>query len=477
MTFRSFSALALTLFLTTGSLLPAADRPNIVLVLADDLGWADLGCQGGDLVETPHIDQLARDGLRFTHAYAPAAICTPTRAALMTGKSPARLHMTVWSEDSLRRETSRKLLPAESRHDLPRSEITIAERLHDAGYLTASIGKWHLGNADHAPETQGFDVNIGGNHWGAPGTFFFPYRKAGRFGPELRYIPHLEFGKPGEYLTDRLTEEAVRVIDRSEGRPFFLYFPHYAVHTPLEAKPEDVEYFQKKITPALYHQNPTYAAMVKSLDDSVGKLRKHLAEKGLDQRTIFIFTSDNGGVTRNSPSDGQFTPVTSNHPLRSGKGSLYEGGLRVPLLIAAPGVTQPGETCDQPLILTDLHATLASLAGLSPPAEPQVADGIDLVPLLQNPRQERGPRDLFFHYPHYYYNTTPVSAVRSGDWKLLKYAEDGSKELYNLAHDPRETANLVDLHPDVAAQLDRKLEAWLSESAALQARHNPQFVR
>jgi len=458
----------------------AGNRPNIVLVLADDMGWADLACQGGDLVETPNIDQLARDGVRFTQAYASAPICTPTRAALMTGKAPARLRITVWSEDSLRKDTSRKLLAGESHHNLPLQEVTIAERLHTAGYLTASIGKWHLGDADHFPETQGFDVNIGGNHWGAPGTFFYPYRKEGRFGPGIRYVPHMEYGKAGEYLTDRLTDEAIKTIDRANGQPFFVYLAHYAVHTPLEAKQPDIDHFSGKITPGTRHQNSTYAAMVKSLDESVGRIRQHLVEKGLQQETVFIFTSDNGGVTRNSPADGQLAPVTSNYPLRSGKGSLYEGGLRVPLLISWPGVTEAGRTITQPVILTDMHHTLATIAGLPEYADwgkdGPPKDGIDITPILRDSSATL-PRDEFlFHYPHYYFNMTPAGAIRSGDWKLIRFYEDDSRELYHLGEDPREVANRIDSNPDKAAELEQRLNIWLQDTNSAFPQKNPAFL-
>lgn len=448
-------------------------RPNIVLILADDLGWADVGCNGGDYVETPHIDELARTSVRFTQAYAPSPVCTPTRASMLTGKSPARLHMTVWSEAAEDGPVDRKLLQGHSLANLPLDEVTLAERLQAAGYLTALIGKWHLGDADHAPETQGFDVNIGGTHWGAPTTFFWPYRGDQRFG-EFRYVPHLEFGKPGEYLTDRLTDEALRVIDHADGRPFFLYLSHHAPHTPIEAKAEDVAYFKKRLEPGYHHQNPFYAAMIKSLDESVERVLEHLRSKRLDRNTIVIFASDNGGYIAIDRKSGQRVPVTDNHPLRSGKGSCYEGGLRVPMIVKWPGTTPAGAVSDEPVILTDLFQTLLAAASCPPP-DPPPTDGMDLSELLRDPAGRLDREALYFHYPHYYTTTTPVSAVRSGDWKLLEYFEDGRTELYNLAADPGETRDLADDMPDKVRTLQAKLQAWRVQVDAALPRPNPHW--
>jgi len=448
---------------------PPAARPNIVLVLADDLGWADLGCYGADLHETPHLDRLAQQAVRFTEAYASAPVCTPTRAALMTGRHPARLHMTIWSEGSRNPPRNRKLLPAESLHDLAHTETTIARHLQQAGYLTALVGKWHLGDAAHYPETHGFDVNIGGTLWGAPQTFFWPYRGAGRFGAEFRYVPHLEFGSPGEYLTDRLTAEAIRVIEQAGKRPFFLYLAHHAVHTPIEAKIADVAYFRAKLRAELHHQNAVYAAMVKTLDDSVGCVLACLTERGLERNTVVIFASDNGGFIGRDRA--QNLAVTSNHPLRSGKGSLYEGGIRVPLIVRSPGVTPPGAACREPVVLTDLFPTLLSIAGCPKPSG--ALDGVDITPLLKRPEAKLGREDLFFHYPHYYETTTPVSAVRSGPWKLLEYHEDQRLELYNLANDLGEQQNLIEREPQRAAALRDKLHAWRTSVGALMPTPNP----
>jgi len=248
-------------------------NPNIVLILADDLGWTDLGCYEADLHETPNLDRLSEEGVRFTQAYA-MSVCSPTRSMLLTGRHAARLGITVWIEAYLQQNKSRQLLDAHSLHNLPHSEITLATRLRNAGYFTALVGKWHLGDANYFPETHGFDVNIGGNHWGAPQTFWWPYRGTGQFGDEYRYVPHLEFGKPGEYLTDRFTDEALRVMDHATAnqKPFFLYLAHHSPHTPIEGKLDYVNHFADKLRSEMRHQNPDYAAMVKSLDDIVGRV-------------------------------------------------------------------------------------------------------------------------------------------------------------------------------------------------------------
>ncbi|MCA9066709.1 MAG: sulfatase, partial [Planctomycetaceae bacterium] len=350
----------------------AETRNNIVLFLIDDLGWRDLGCQGSTYYQTPNIDRLASSGVRFTDAYAACAVCSPTRAAVLTGKYPARLLLTNWLPDG-RWNPGAKLREGRFLRGLPAEEFTLAEALREAGYRTASIGKWHLGSEPFSlPEHHGFDINIAGNAHGAPGNYFFPYD-----GDWL--IPStglhakwnvLPAGEPGEYLTDRLTDEAVEFIRDCGDQPFFLYFPHYGVHTPLQAKPEMVAKYEAIPEPQ-QQGKPVYAAMIESIDESVGRVLTTLEEQGLAHNTVVIFTSDNGG----------FYNATSNAPLRANKGASYEGGIRVPLIIHWPDVSRPGLFVNEPVTSTDLYPTCLAAAGL--PARPhQHRDGINLQPWL-----------------------------------------------------------------------------------------------
>ncbi|MBX9789072.1 MAG: sulfatase [Pirellulales bacterium] len=465
---KAIECLVPILFLISWSPLLAADtppeRPNIVFILADDLGWADLGCYGADLHETPNLDRLAASALRFTHACTPAPVCTPTRASIMCGKHPARLHMTIWREAASDQPTDRRLLPPTAEADLPHAERTIAEVLRDAGYLTAHVGKWHLGSVEHFPETQGFDVHLAGNHWGAPATHFFPYR--GRGHGAIRYVPGLGFGKPNEYLADRLTDEAIAIMRQAGDRPFFLNLWHYGVHAPIEAKSGDIELMRAKARPELHHQNIPYAAMVKNLDDTVGRLLAALDELGIADRTLVVFSSDNGGFLGPTGREPD-RPVTSNYPLRSGKGSLYEGGIRVPLIVRWPGVTQAGAVCEIPVVSTDLYRTLAEVAGTVPRLDAaQQTDGRSLKRLLLDSNAPPEARTLFWHYPHYYPTTTPASALRDGDWKLIEYLEDGRVELYDLAEDPSEAHDLAKSEASKAAELRDKLHAWRTDIGA-----------
>ncbi len=444
-------------------------RLNVVLIVADDLGWSDLGCYGADLLETPSIDNLASSGVRFTDAYA-ASVCTPSRACLLTGQHYARLHMTVWREAALEPPRDRKLIPPVAVANLPASAPTLTEVFHSAGYRTALVGKWHLGDAENYPETRGFDFNIGGTLWGATESYFFPYRGKGLWGQELRYVPHLEDGHPGEYLTDRLTDEALKLIDGAGDKPFFLYLAHYAPHIPVEPKPELVDHFAKKLQPGLHHRSPKYAAMVQSLDESVGRVLNRLEQRGLTNRTVVVFVSDNGGYV----SKFDNVPVTSNFPLRSGKGSLYEGGIRVPLIVRLPGAESPRSVCKEPVYIGDLFPTLLEIAGLQadPPSQP---DGQSLMPVLKDPNAHLKREALYFHFPHYYVTTSPVSAIRAGDWKLLEYLEDRRLELYNLHDDLREGKNIAAEHADRASELRNKLAHWRNEIHAQMPAVNSDF--
>jgi arylsulfatase A-like enzyme len=456
-----------------------AGRPNILLILADDLGWTGLGSHGSDLHETPHLDRLASEGVRFTQAYAASPVCTPTRAAILTGKAPARLHMTIWREASGEAppHQRRELVPPVTERDLPLAETTIAELLHAAGYFTAHVGKWHLGDAGHYPEAHGFEVNVGGTIWGAPATYFWPFR--GPFGveKETRYVPGLGPGKEGDYLTDRLTDAAIETIERAHAarRPFYLNLWYHDVHSPLDGKPDLVAHYARKIAAyrgaPLAHDNAAYAAMHHALDQNVGRVLAKLEALGIARDTIVIFTSDNGGYVN----EHRGRQVTRNTPLRSGKGSLYEGGIRVPLLVRWPGVTRAGAVCREPVIATDLFATIREMAGLDAAGarEEAPADGRSLAPLIREPSGTLGRDALFFHYPHYYETTAPVSAVRAGSWKLLEYHLDGRVELYDLEKDIGETRDLAREMPERARELQARLDAWRAAVGAQMPSRNP----
>lgn len=441
--------------------------PNVVFILVDDLGWTDLGYAGSDFFETPNVDALAKQSLVFRNAYAAAPVCSPTRAAIMTGKSPARLDMTIWHEGAVDGgPRNRKLLPAKSIANLPRKEFTLAERFRAAGYATAHIGKWHLGTAAFYPEAQGFDFHVGGTFWGAPSTFFYPF--SGRWNsrdPETRYVPGLGFGKEGDYLPDRLTDVAIDVIERNRERPFFLNLWYYTVHSPIEAPEEMVATYFEKV-PGKHHHDPTYAAMVERMDFNVGRVLKKLDELRLSKRTIVVFTSDNGGVDF----DQRGIVPTSNAPSRSGKGTLYEGGIRVPLLIRWPGKAI-GET-KQFSSSQDFVPTFGTLLG--DPIDATEHDGQSLMPLIDDHRSELPNRSLFWHFPHYYPRMTPGSAVRNGDWKLIHYYEDDRRELFNLRTDPGEKLNLATKELDTAERLYRELVAWRESVGANAPTLNPQ---
>ena len=426
----------------------STQQPNVIVVLVDDMGWRDLSCQGSPYFETPHIDRLAASGMRFTHGYSACTVCSPTRAAMLTGQYPARLHITDWIPGHQRPHA--KLSIPDWQKFLPLETVTVAERLQSAGYATASIGKWHLGGDPYFPEHQGFDRNIGGSDRGQPPSSFSPYK-----------IPTLPDGPVGEYLTDREAAEAVSFIEAHRDRPFFLYLPHYAVHTPIQAKPAVKAKYAAKDAGGLAVNNAGYAAMVESVDDALGTILAALDRLGIRDRTAIVFTSDNGGLVSS----------TDNAPARAGKGSAYEGGVRVPFIVSWPGVTRPGTTSTEPVITPDIPATILDLTGAGPkPGQP--LDGVSLAPALRGEPLRRDA--LYWHYPHYHPGgATPHSAVRAGDWRLVRFYEDGRRELYNLRADEGETTDLAAREPDRVAALTAKLDAWLGAVRAQVPTPNP----
>ena len=464
----------LLLWMLGSSVSWSSGPPNVILILVDDWGWADLALQGSDFFETPQIDRFARQSVRFTQAYAAAPICSPTRAALMTGKSPARLNMTIWHEGAVRGGSrQRRLLEASSVADLPREEVTLAELFKQRSYFTAHVGKWHLGRAAYYPETQGFDVNHGGTHWGAPASFFFPYR--GRWSandPELRYVP-VGSGESGDYLTDKLTDHALRIVAARRDQPFFLNLWFHTVHTPIQGRPDIVRRFQRK-APGTIHRHVEYAAMVANLDHNVGRVLQKLDELELADETIVVLTSDNGGVDFPSGKTGNAAP-TSNVPFRSGKGTLYEGGIRVPLMIRWPGVTTAGRVSDEIVTSQDLYATLVEgLLGFSRSEIPD-HDGENLLEVLRDAKADLSREALYWHYPHYYARMTPASAVRAGDWKLIHFYEDDHTELYDLREDVGETSDVAAQKPERVRALRKLLDSWRIEVDAREPRPNPDW--
>ncbi|MBI2946255.1 MAG: sulfatase [Verrucomicrobia bacterium] len=456
--------LVLPLLLLTITLSAAEPRPpNFIFILIDDMGWTDLGCFGSTFYKTPNIDKLAASGMKFTNAYAACPVCSPTRASIMTGKYPARLHLTDWLPGR-RDMSSQKLLRPQIRQALPLEEVALAEALKSKGYVTAHVGKWHLGGKGFEPQKQGFDLNVAGDHTGTPLSYFHPFQRDGRF------MPGLERGEAGEYLTDRLTTEAEKFIEQNRDKPFFLYLAHYAVHIPLRAKQELVAKFQQS-QPSPSHTNAIYAAMIASVDESVGRLVRKLEELKLTDNTVIIFTTDNGGL---SVKEGPNTPATSNAPLRAGKGYLYEGGIRVPLIVRWPGATHAGGVCRTPVSSVDYYPTILEIARVEP-AQGQILDGASLVPLLkQSGEIKRGA--LFWHYPHYSnQGGKPGGAIREGDFKLVEFYEDGRRELYNLVADIGEQSDLARQSPEKAAALHKKLSDWRRQVNAQMMTSNPDY--
>lgn len=431
--------------------------PNIVLIMADDLGWRDLSCMGSKYYETPAIDQLAKEGLLFTNAYSAAPVCAPTRAALMTGKSPARLHLTaVFDRD----RGEMPLLPPEWMHHLPLSEVTIAERLKEFGYTTAIMGKWHLGNEEkYWPENQGFDVNVGAWRSGKPKSYFPPYEN-----------PKLPDGPEGEYMTDRLASEATKFIEDHADKSFFLYFPTYNPHSPIEAPETTIARFKDK-EPDGEQDSPAYAAMIAHLDMAVEKIVKALEDAGITQNTLLIFTSDNGGVKTIWDLE-----ITDNAPLRSEKFLLYEGGIRVPLIVKWPGHTPVGQQTTQMAVSTDWVPTIMSIIG-QPIFEPTL-DGVDLSFVIKNGEQAKTPRMLAWHYPHYMprQKMKPSSAIRAGDMKLIHWHESHRVELFDLAKDLSESKDISAEYPEKAQALYSQLHNWRERVGAQMPVPNPTYT-
>ena len=448
--------------------------PNVVFILADDLGWSDLSNEGSEFYESPNIDRIAQNGMKFHRGYATCQVCSPSRASIMTGKYPARLDITDWigAADGLNWKRNTKLLPALYKRHLPHADLTIAEAFRDAGYKTFFAGKWHLGDGGSLPTDHGFDINIGGHHRGSPpGGYFSPWNN-----------PQMKSGPLGELLPERLGRETSRFIEANRDQPFFAFLSFYSVHGPIQSTQELWKKYRDKAaqkplastrfkidrtTPVRQVQDhPLYAGMVESLDDAVGIVLDTLDRLDLTDNTIVVFTSDNGGV---SAGDGK---ATSNLPLRGGKGRQWEGGIREPYYICWPKIVLPG-VCDTPVIGTDFYPTLLELAGI--PLQPsQHCDGVSLVPLLKG--QTIAERPLFWHYPHYgNQGGEPSSIISMNDWKLIRYYEDNRQELYHLATDAAEVNDHAAEETSRVESLAAKLDKWLNDVDGKMPTTNPQF--
>jgi len=431
-------------------------KPNFIVVLVDDLGWQDWGCYGHPFHETPNLDRLALESVKFTQAYSACPVCSPARASLMTGRYPARLHLTDWIAGR-RQWPSSKLLTVPFEQQLPLSETTLPEMLKPLGYRCASIGKWHLGGEGSSPTDHGFDVNIAGDHRGSPPGYFGPFN-----------LVNLKGGTKTDLLTSRITEEAAQFIGGNAARPFLLYLPHYTVHTPIQAPEALIEKYRRKMASLGMDGNPTYAAMIETLDDSIGGLREKVKAAGIENETVWIITSDNGGLRYEGKAP---KPVTDNSPARNGKGHLYEGGIRVPLLIRWRGATKNGTESATPVITPDLFATVVEIAGARPR---QTVDGRSLTPILRGGKLAGKP--LFWHYPHYSnQGGVPSGAVRDGEWKLIEFYEDGRLELFHLQRDAGERRNLIHRQAAKARELHAKLIAWRNSVNAVMPKVNPGY--
>ncbi|PCH71359.1 MAG: aryl-sulfate sulfohydrolase [Bacteroidales bacterium] len=441
------------------------EKPNFLFILIDDLGWKDLGCMGSKYYETPNIDKLATEGVSFTNAYAPAANCAPSRACILSGQNTPRHGIYTVGSSERGDSRSRKLIPVENKTTLTDANLTFAEVLKGEGYRTGSIGKWHVGND---PRTQGFDVNIAGSHAGHPKSYFSPYKNK-----------NLIDGPEGEYLTDRLTCEAIQFLKESKDQPFCLYLPYFTVHTPIQGKKELIEKYKAK-GGEKGQNNAAYAAMVESVDQNIGKLMQSLDDLGLAENTMLVFFSDNGGIAK----------ISSQRPLRAGKGSYYEGGIREPMIIRWPKKIKGEQECDVPVSGLDFYPTFLEAAGVSLP-KGKILDGESLIPMLTEGKSLQREA-LYWHFPIYLqaihpildeardplFRTRPGSVIRVGDWKLHEYFEDGGIELYNLKEDLGEKENLVKKFPKKAKKLLRMLTKWRQKmNAPIPEEPNPQYDR
>ncbi len=456
-------------------------NPNIVFILIDDLGWTDLSCYGSTFYETPNIDKLFREGMHFTNAYAACPVCSPTRASILTGKYPANIGLT----NFIGGHTKGILIDAPYIDHLPTSEISLARTLNDHGYATWHVGKWHLGGEPFYPEKHGFEVNIGGCHRGMPHQgYFSPWG-----------LDTLEDKQDGEYLTDRLTDEAIHLIEHGGETPFFLNMWYYSVHTPVEAKPQKIEKYKQKaqelgldtkqafvegeffpcehkrdqrVTRRVIQSDPVYAAMIESLDENIGRLVQAIENKGELEETIIFFTSDNGGL---STSEGS---PTCNFPLSEGKGWMYEGGTREPLIISYPKLIEPSSVCHVPVTSTDFYPTILDVVGIDLIPQ-QHQDGVSIYPLLKN--EDNFERDtIYWHFPHYgNQGGTPGCSVRKGNYKLIEFFEDNRLELYDLENDVGEKNNLSKKYPNITQDLHHQLIEWRESVHAKIPEPNPDW--
>lgn len=435
-------------------------KPNVVLLLVDDLGWKDVGFMGSKFYETPNIDNLAKEGMIFTNAYAACAVCSPTRASIQTGRYPARIGVTDWirarfqvkggeliAPPPFEENGDRMLRTPTNPYWMNHEEITIAELLKESGYFTCHIGKWHLGPDDYYPEKQGYDVNIAGCDMGQPVNYFDPYSDENGVG-----FPTLKPKKEGEYLVDRLADELVGVIQNNKDKPFFINMNYYAVHTPIMGKPELINKYESK-NKVDDQKHAVYASMVESVDQAVGKLIQVLKKEEVLDNTLILFFSDNGGLLG----------PTSNKPLRSGKGYPYEGGIREPMFIYWNGVIHPGTSSDLPVSSVDLLPTICSITEI--PLPDKIIDGRDISPLFYN--QELAEVPLYWHFPHYRgKDVVPYSIIRDGDWKLIKRYEGDEFELFNLTNDLGEINDVSMQYPMKVMELNDKLLEWLTDTNA-----------